>query len=174
MKCNQPRQGFELVSPCPFPTTITITPRAPPYIYIYMKSFWVSGRWPSSMVSTNLFRSTRARTFPAMKISLIPWYLEQSDFSPLFLYKMTMISSRRSLGNLPYSHQQTKSSWNLLYNVGFPSFQSSGGIPSTPAAFPLLNSSMALVIFFIESSSSNSAWNGCWGMQSIYDSRKIV
>ena len=28
MKCNQPRPGFELVSPCPFPTTITITPRA--------------------------------------------------------------------------------------------------------------------------------------------------
>ena len=32
MKCNQSRPGFELVSPCPFPTTITITPRAPPYI----------------------------------------------------------------------------------------------------------------------------------------------
>ena len=30
MKCNQSRPGFELVSPCPFPTTITITPRAPP------------------------------------------------------------------------------------------------------------------------------------------------
>ena len=35
MKCNQSRLGFELVSPCPFPTTITITPRAPPcYIAI--------------------------------------------------------------------------------------------------------------------------------------------
>ena len=29
MKCNQSRPGFELVSPCSFPTTITITPRAP-------------------------------------------------------------------------------------------------------------------------------------------------
>ena len=29
MKCNQSRLEFELVSPCPFPTTITITPRAP-------------------------------------------------------------------------------------------------------------------------------------------------
>ena len=29
MKCNQSRPGFELVSPCPFPTTIAITPRAP-------------------------------------------------------------------------------------------------------------------------------------------------
>ena len=25
VKCNQPRAGFELVSPCPFPTTITIS-----------------------------------------------------------------------------------------------------------------------------------------------------
>ena len=30
MKCNQSRPGFELVSPCPFPTLITITPWAPP------------------------------------------------------------------------------------------------------------------------------------------------
>ena len=28
-ECNQSRPGFELVSPCPFPTTITITPQAP-------------------------------------------------------------------------------------------------------------------------------------------------
>ena len=28
MKCNQSRPGFELVSLCPFPTTITITPWA--------------------------------------------------------------------------------------------------------------------------------------------------
>ena len=30
MKCNQSRPRFELVSPCPFPSTITIAPRAPP------------------------------------------------------------------------------------------------------------------------------------------------
>ena len=29
MNCYQSRPGFELVSSCPFPTTITITPRAP-------------------------------------------------------------------------------------------------------------------------------------------------
>ena len=29
MKCNLSHPGFELVSPCPFPTTITIIPRAP-------------------------------------------------------------------------------------------------------------------------------------------------
>ena len=31
VKCNQSRPGFELVSPCPFPTTITIKPWAPPF-----------------------------------------------------------------------------------------------------------------------------------------------
>ena len=30
MECNQYRPGFELVSPCSFPTAITTTPRAPP------------------------------------------------------------------------------------------------------------------------------------------------
>ena len=30
MKCNHSRPGFELESLCPFPTTITITPQAPP------------------------------------------------------------------------------------------------------------------------------------------------
>ena len=30
MKCNQSGPGFELVSPCPYPSTLTITPRAPP------------------------------------------------------------------------------------------------------------------------------------------------
>ena len=29
MKCNQSGPEFELVSPCPYPATITITPRAP-------------------------------------------------------------------------------------------------------------------------------------------------
>ena len=33
MKCNQFRPWFELVSPCPFPVTITILPRAPPKWY---------------------------------------------------------------------------------------------------------------------------------------------
>ena len=31
-KCNQPRPGFELMLPCLFPATITITPRAPSYM----------------------------------------------------------------------------------------------------------------------------------------------
>ena len=36
MKCNQFRPGFELVSPCPIPATITITPRAPPIMLMLL------------------------------------------------------------------------------------------------------------------------------------------
>ena len=35
MKCNQSLPGFELVSPCPFPRTITIIPRTFPTFYFY-------------------------------------------------------------------------------------------------------------------------------------------
>ena len=73
-----------------------------------------------------------------------------------------MTASRRSLGSLPCSQQQTRSSWSLLCNAGPPSFQSSGGIPSTPAALPLLNFSTALVIS--SQRKSNSALNGYLGM----------
>ena len=42
------------------------------------------------------------------------------------------------IGSLPCSQQLSKSSWSLLCNAGPPSFQSSGGIPSTTAALPLI------------------------------------
>ena len=48
MKCNQSRPEFELVSPCPFLTTITITPRPPPQLILFVtncspllvRNFW--------------------------------------------------------------------------------------------------------------------------------------
>ena len=39
-KCNQSRPGFELVSPCPFPTTISITPRAPAFFIMSKMVFY--------------------------------------------------------------------------------------------------------------------------------------
>ena len=39
MKCNQSRLGFDLVSPCPFPATIAIRPRAPPKSIILYKVY---------------------------------------------------------------------------------------------------------------------------------------
>ena len=118
-----------------------------------LNSHWVSGRWSSAMVGINLFRSKWARIFPAMKSRVIPWLLEQSDFSTSFLYKVMMTESQRSLGSLLCSQQQTRSLWSLLRNAGPPFFQSSGGILLTPTALPLLNGSMVLVISFREGSS---------------------
>ena len=49
MKCNQSCPGFELVSLCPLPMTITITP--PTYIYIYSKSSTQAGCNTRSILS---------------------------------------------------------------------------------------------------------------------------
>ena len=76
-----------------------------------------------------------------------------------------MTASRRSLGSLPCSQQQTKSSWSLLCNAGLPLFQNSGIIPSTPAALPLFICSMVLISSCIEGSSSSSILTGIWGMR---------
>ena len=50
MKCNQSGPGFELVSPCPYPATITITLRAPPDNHWWNSPavWWSPGaiRWP--------------------------------------------------------------------------------------------------------------------------------
>ena len=49
MKCNQPRPGFELVSPCPFPSTITITLRAPPSLWTCLSfCFFLFSSWGPS------------------------------------------------------------------------------------------------------------------------------
>ena len=89
----------------------------------------------------------------------------------MFLYKVMMTALWRSLGSLLWSQQETRNLWSLLCNAGPPSFQSSGGILLTPAALPLLNCSMALVISFTEGSLSNSALNSCRGMQRTVGSR---
>ena len=44
MKCNEFRPGFELVSQSSFPTTITITPRAPPENLSWCPS-WSNSQW---------------------------------------------------------------------------------------------------------------------------------
>ena len=49
MKCSQSRPGFELMSPCPFPSTINITPRVP--FLLYSRCFDRHALWPSSGVS---------------------------------------------------------------------------------------------------------------------------
>ena len=50
MKCNQSRSGFELVSPCSFPTAITITPWAPPKHYIICPTSLHTTAWKNEML----------------------------------------------------------------------------------------------------------------------------
>ena len=57
------------------------------------------------------------------------------------------------------------SSWSLLYNADPPISRARVESRRLPAALPLLKCSIAMVISFIEGSSSNSALNGCWRMR---------
>ena len=45
LKCKQPHPGFELGLLCPFPTTITITPEAPPISPDNYKPLLVGQHW---------------------------------------------------------------------------------------------------------------------------------
>ena len=46
--------------------TMSVVPR------FALKPHWVSGSWSSAMIDTSLFRSTRAKIFPAMGSRVIP------------------------------------------------------------------------------------------------------
>ena len=67
MKCNQSRPGFELESPCSFPTTITTTPRAPlqgdtlaPYLLIICLDYVL--RTSIDKIRENGFELTKKRS----------------------------------------------------------------------------------------------------------------
>ena len=81
-----------------------------------------------------------------------------------------MTASRKSLGSLLCSQQQTRSSWSLLCSTGPPYLQISGGIPPTPAALRLFNCSMALVSSSIDGGSSSSTLAGSRGIRRIAES----
>ena len=58
MKCNQSRPGFDLVSPCPFRTTIIITPRAL-FTNVIIQDYWIEDKlWEAKMnwMFLHLFR----------------------------------------------------------------------------------------------------------------------
>ena len=68
MECNQSRPGFELVSPCSFPMTITTTPRAPPKIW---RCPWCYGYRRRKWIRQHEFKSwTRLITFHIVLIPL--------------------------------------------------------------------------------------------------------
>ena len=78
MKCNQTRPGFELVSPCPFPTTITITPRTScSELWVtYCHYLWFLGRFHQFFLHTilNIHSDdfiTKFRVFEQVEVTCI-------------------------------------------------------------------------------------------------------
>ena len=63
---------------------------------------WLSRRTSSSTAVVSLSSKTRARILPAKDSKVTPLLFEQSDFSPLFLYRDTVTASRRSPGTTPF------------------------------------------------------------------------
>ena len=60
---------------------------------------WLSGVFSCAIVGMSLFSKTRAKSLSAMESRVMSRKFEQSDFSPLFLYKETMTASLRSCGS---------------------------------------------------------------------------
>ena len=87
MKCNQSRPGFELVSPCPFPKTITTTPRAPRFMQDGRKTVWsilyVSFALFSSLKQNFIaYRSSKVSSHPDCIFEI--HQLWQSGFSRMY------------------------------------------------------------------------------------------
>ena len=144
--------------------TMSVVPR------FALKPHWLSGRWSSAMVGVSLLSRIRARIFPAMESRVMPLWLEQSAFSPLFLYilyRVIMIALRRSGGSVSCSQQLMKNSWSLEWREGPPLIQTSGGMPSAPGALPDFSNLMICVVSRSVGGSSSSFFTGSCGIESI-------
>ena len=91
MKCNQSRPGFELLSPCPIPTTITITPLAPPYSVLLFSFTWISAQHPlessiGQCIALELI-SFRCASETIFRVWTFPWQYKHFN---LFIYSMTI------------------------------------------------------------------------------------
>ena len=79
MKCNQSRPGFELVLPCPFPTTITITPRAPPTKIINNQEEVKLGQSTQEELNTVRTKIKNKKTAGVDEISTEVWKTRKFD-----------------------------------------------------------------------------------------------
>ena len=81
MNCNQSNPGFELVSPCPFPMTIAITPRTPPELMLVRNPQWYQVLFLNVFLTKSLFMSSLEYKAQCMVINfLVLWsmYLSSS------------------------------------------------------------------------------------------------
>ena len=122
MKCNQPRTGFELVSLCPFPTVITITPRQPlgnpsGVIHIsYINDFTcVCQIWQYEYICMGSYIWQCIIHFVKWEIFCVrdfdcPWWWRESHRQPrsLYLAKIPAFSQHREFARSfrkPISHE---------------------------------------------------------------------
>ena len=100
MKCNQSRPGFELVSPCPFPATITITPRAPPKMFTLPAQKRCNNQPPITIytlklqIQDNLKKSTRKQksSIPIQPKRLTLSHYEHPQVSPVNISNILVLS----------------------------------------------------------------------------------
>ena len=104
--------------------------------------------------------SPRSKYLPTLLSSDIPLQLLQSLRSPLFLYNVMSLASRISWGSLPSLQHVHSGACNGFSRAGFPHLMISGGMPSSPGAFPLDSASMALLSSSIVGSASSSSRRG--------------
>ena len=82
MKCNQSRPGFELMSPCPFPMTITTTPRAN-LVHLFIMWLMVSSLSPHNLqvlfcwLLSILAVVWMVSTYPLFTLCVIYWPLTE-------------------------------------------------------------------------------------------------
>ena len=60
-----------------------------------LKPHWFSGSWCSATAGTSPLRCTLGSILPMMEGRVIPLWFKQSDFFPLFLYRVMKTASRR-------------------------------------------------------------------------------
>ena len=106
---------------------------------------WTSGKLFSETLVMSLLRRMRARMCPAVESRDMPLSFPQSDFSPLFLYSVTMVASQKSAGIHSASQMGTSMSRKTLKAVVPAALYSSTGIPPAPRALPLAISFRAVL-----------------------------
>ena len=121
MKCNQSRPGFELVPPCPFPTTITITPRAPPKV-IYLS---IAGKLIVRISKPEILRiwfnskcyaKRNLKTLDFMKALLKFWNAFSAYLSVKTSILICLISKEKN-GDYAASKRR-KSPWTIIKDDG--------------------------------------------------------
>ena len=100
MKCSQPRPVFELVAPSPFPTTTTIAPQAPPFLFAFnvplVEFIWFrslpcmsTNPWPTSRVPDGIAWCCSTLRVNLIQFSLHLMQITEFAFGKIHPYNKT-------------------------------------------------------------------------------------